>query len=312
MNIVILGAAGFIGTNLTLKLAENQSDRITLVDKSRSFFADIEKFSLKNVEIVESAFDAGTDFDRILKGQDIVYHLVSTTVPTTANQQISQEMQANVVFSASLFDACVRCGVQKVVFISSGGTVYGKEVDCPLKENTPTNPITSYGVQKVTIEKLLYLYHYMYNLDYRIVRLSNPYGPYQRPNGILGAVTTFTYKALCGEEISVYGDGSVIRDFIYIDDAIRALLNIVNGKNRHRTYNLGCGKGTSIKELLELIPDVLDIDMKIVYKESRKVDVPVNYLDMTRYEEDFGPLMPMSLAEGIQRTAAFMRDRYKI
>ena len=123
---------------------------------------------------------------------------------------------------------CIRCGVKKVVFVSSGGTVYGKEVDCPLKEKTATNPISSYGVQKITIEKLLYLYRYMYGLDYRIIRLANPYGPYQRPNGVLGAVTTFTYKALKGDEITVYGDGSVVRDFIYIDDAIRAIMKIVN------------------------------------------------------------------------------------
>lgn len=107
------------------------------------------------------------------------------------------------------------------------GQVYGKEVDCPLKEKTATNPISSYGVQKVTIEKLLYLYRYMYGLDYRIIRLANPYGPYQRPNGVLGAVTTFTYKALKGDKIVVYGDGSVVRDFIYIDDAIRAIMKIV-------------------------------------------------------------------------------------
>lgn len=153
---------------------------------------------------------------------------MSTTVPTTSNQHISQELVSNVIFSANLFEACIRCDVKKVVFVSSGGTVYGKEVDCPLKEKTATNPISSYGVQKITIEKLLYLYRYMYGLDYRIIRLANPYGPYQRPNGVLGAVTTFTYKALKGDEITVYGDGSVVRDFIYIDDAIRAIMKIVN------------------------------------------------------------------------------------
>lgn len=306
MNIMILGAAGFIGTNLTIKLAENKEDKITLVESDINYFCHIEKFNFFNVAIEEYSLDENMDFS-ILAGQEVIYHLVSTNVPTTSNQHISQDIQANVLFSSNLFDACVKHGVKKVVFISSGGTVYGKEASCPLQENTPTNPISSYGVQKITIEKLLYLYNYMYGLDYRIIRLANPYGPYQRPNGVLGAVTTFTYKALKGDEIQVYGDGSVVRDFIYIDDAIRAITNIVNSENKHHIFNLGCGHGTSIKEVLEAVESALGLKMNIVYKEGRAVDVPVNYLDISRYEKYNGKLNPISLEEGIKRTADFMK-----
>ena len=312
MKILLLGAAGFIGTNLTIELAKRTEDEITLVDRSKSFFKPIVSMNLKNVRSLEADLTVDMDFDSILKGQEVVYHLVSTTVPTTSNQHISQELISNVVFSANLFEACIRCGVKKVVFISSGGTVYGKEVGCPLKEKTATNPISSYGVQKITIEKLLYLYRYMYGLDYRIIRLANPYGPYQRPNGVLGAVTTFTYKALKGDEIAVYGDGSVVRDFIYIDDAIRAIMKIVEGENKHRIFNLGCGYGTSIKQVLETIEKALGIKLTVSYLEGRKVDVPVNYLDIRRYEKYYGALNPISLEEGIRKTADFMKNEYNI
>lgn len=308
MKILLLGAAGFIGTNLTIELAKNNENEITLVDKSKGYFRPIMNRNFHNVHIVESDFSEGMNFDSILEGQEIVYHLVSTTVPTTSNQHIPQELIANVIFSSELFEACVRCGVKKVIFISSGGTVYGKESDCPLKEKTPTNPISSYGVQKITIEKLLYLYRYMYGLDYRIIRLANPYGPYQRPNGVLGAVTTFTYKALKGDEITVYGDGSVVRDYIYIADAIRGIMKIVEGDNKHRTFNLGCGYGTSIKKVLETIESALKIKVKVSYKEARKVDVPVNYLDISRYEKYYGALNPITLEEGIKLTADFMKN----
>lgn len=312
MKILLLGAAGFIGTNLTIELAKKTEDEITLVDRSKAFFKPIVSMDLKNVHILEADLTVDMDFDSILKDQEVVYHLVSTTVPTTSNQHISQELVSNVIFSANLFEACIRCGVKKVVFVSSGGTVYGKEVDCPLKEKTATNPISSYGVQKITIEKLLYLYRYMYGLDYRIIRLANPYGPYQRPNGVLGAVTTFTYKALKGDEITVYGDGSVVRDFIYIDDAIRAIMKIVNGENKHRTFNLGCGYGTSIKQVLETIEKALGIKLNVSYLEGRKVDVPVNYLDISRYEKYYGALNPISLEDGIRKTADFMKKEYGI
>ena len=142
MNLLILGAAGFIGTNLAIQLAGNIEDKITLVDKNEDYFFNIEKFNFSNVEIKESTLDENMDFS-ILEDHDIIYHLVSTNVPTTSNQHISQDIQANVLFSSNLFDACVKYGVKKVVFISSGGTVYGKESSCPLSENTPTNPISS-------------------------------------------------------------------------------------------------------------------------------------------------------------------------
>lgn len=309
MNIVILGAAGFLGTNLTIELAKDLSNNITLIDKSEYFFVDKVR-SLQNVVIKECDLVSNSDFDSLLKGQDVLYHLVSTTVPSTSNQQIAKEIESNVIFSVNLFEACVRCDVKKVIFISSGGAVYGKSADCPLTEEMETNPISSYGVQKITIEKLLYLYSCMYGLDYRIVRLANPYGPYQRPNGILGAITTFTYKAINKKEITVFGDGSIIRDFIYIDDAVRAILKIADGKNEFRTFNVGCGYGTSIKKVLDTIQKVLDIEPKIKYKQGRKVDVPVNYLDITRYEKCYGSLNPTDLSVGIRRTAEYLKNYY--
>ena len=310
MNIILLGAAGFIGTNLTIELAKNKNNKITVVDQHKEYFANLDSFHFTNVVFLESELSLDTDFEKVIAGQEVVYHLISTTVPTTSNQHIAEELKANIILSANLFDACVKQNVKKVIFISSGGTVYGKEAECPLAESTPTNPITSYGVQKITIEKLLYLYHYMYRLDYRVVRLSNPYGPYQRPNGILGAVTTFTYKALAGEEINVYGDGSVVRDFIYIDDAVRGILQIAEGNSKYHTYNLGCGYGTSINQILITLQKALNIDLKINYHEARKVDVPINYLDIKRYESTFGALKPISLEEGIKKTRDFMIKYY--
>lgn len=312
MKIILLGAAGFIGTNLVIRLTKDKGNQITAVDCNRSYFKTLEDMNLQNLDVVQSDLTIDTDYEKLVENQDIVYHLISTTVPTTSNQYIAEELKGNVILSANLFEACIRQGVKKVVFISSGGTVYGKESQCPLNEKTPTNPITSYGVQKVTIEKLLYLYNYMYGLDYRIIRLTNPYGPYQRPNGVLGAITTFTYKALRGEKIQVYGDGSVVRDFLYIDDAVKGIQKIVNGNDHHHTFNLGCGYGTSIKQVLETIENVLDIEIKIKYTDARKVDVPVNYLDIKRFETAYGSLNPITLEDGILKTAKFMRKFYQL
>lgn len=310
MNVILLGAAGFIGTNLIIDLSKDPANHITAVDKKIQYFQHIKNMNLPDFHIIQSDLEMDTDYESLLEGQDIVYHLISTTVPTTSNQHIAEELKANVVLTANLLEACVRRNVKKIVFISSGGTVYGKEFECPLSENTPTNPITSYGVQKLSIEKLIYLFNYMYGLDYRIIRLANPYGPYQRPNGVLGAVTTFTYKALKNEEIVVYGDGSIIRDFIYIEDAVRGIQKIVNGNDQNRLFNLGCGYGTSINELLQTIECTLNMKLNVKYTNSRQVDVPVNFLDINRFENAYGDLNPISLEDGIKKTAEFIKIFY--
>lgn len=312
MKIILLGAAGFIGTNLVLNLVKDKSNKITVVDRDKSYFKLFEKLNLPDLNMVEADLTENTDFETLVNNQDIVFHLISTSVPSTSNQHITDEIRGNVCLTSNLLEACARHSIKKVIFISSGGAVYGKESSCPLTESTPTNPITSYGVQKITIEKLLYLYHYMHGLDYRIIRLSNPYGPYQRPNGVLGVVSTFVYNSIIGKEINVYGDGGVVRDFIYIDDAIRGILNIVYGDSSYRTFNLGCGYGTSIKQLIETIKQTLNINLSVKYTSTRQVDVPVNYLNIERYEKEYGKLNPISLEQGIMNTAKFMKDFYSV
>lgn len=305
MKIALLGGAGFIGTNLAIHLSK--TDKITVVDREEKYFSTLKSLNLP-ISYMSAPFDMSADFDSQVQGQDVVYHLASTVIPGNSNQDIGAEIEANVIVTCKLLDACVRQKVGKVVFISSGGAIYGKKGTCPINEDTVTYPITSYGVQKLSIEKLLYLYRYQKGLDYRIIRLANPYGPYQRPNGKLGVVTTFVYKALTSGRLEVYGDGSVVRDFIYIQDAIRGILKIANGENEIRVFNLGSGKGTSVNQVIEAIRTTIRSDLSVEYIAGRTADVPVNYLDISRYEGIYGKLDPLSLEEGIKKTAEFMRS----
>lgn len=309
MNIAIIGGAGFIGTNLAISIASESNHALTVIDRDEEYFSILKSLHLPNTEFKAAPFSVDSDFDNQVKGMDVVYHLASTIIPGDSNRNIPDELEANVIVSTKLLDACVRQHVGKVVFISSGGAVYGKKGVCPIKEDTVTYPISSYGIQKIVIEKLLYLYRYQQGLDYRIIRLANPYGPYQRPNGRLGVVTTFVYKALTDGMLEVYGDGTVVRDFIYIDDAIRGIRNIVNGENEIRVFNLGSGKGTSVNQVIKAIRETINENLKIEYIAGRSTDVPENYLDISRYESFYGKLNPISLAEGIKKTAEFMKKK---
>lgn len=303
-HILVLGGAGFIGTNLCLKLLKNNESVISFDRPGTNMQTIISEGAIDKYGYLHDFKD--NDFaDNLLSSVDTVYHLVSTTCPTNSNLNIASEIEENVIATVHMLDACVRNNVKKVIFLSSGGTVYGKEHNGIVKEEDDACPISSYGIQKLTIEKILYLYHEIHGLDYRIVRLANPYGPYQRPNGIQGVVSTFTWKAIHNDEITIYGDGKAIRDYIYIDDAIEGILNISTEKASHKIYNLGSGQGLSVLQVTDAISKALDKKLTIVHTPTRPVDVPVNILNIDRYISDFGCPDFININDGIKRLADF-------
>lgn len=302
MKHLVLGASGFIGRNLIESILNNSQDELILFDKVKTIFGrEISAEQKKRCRIIKDNFQLSTNFEQLTAGIDTVYHLISTTLPNNSNQNIGMGLMDNVIVTASFLDACVKNGVKRVLFLSSGGTVYGVSAKMPLEETACNEPISGYGLQKITIEKLLYLYWYLYGLDYRIVRLSNPYGKYQKPNGIQGVMTTFVFRAMKGEPLYVYGDGLIIRDYIYIEDAIAAILNIAAYSGEYKVFNVGSGKGYSVNEIIKLIEMVLGKAVKVEYLDNRKADVPVNVLDITRYEQCFGQLIHVTLEQGIKK-----------
>ena len=305
--VIVLGAAGFIGKNLSLRLIRDGFN-VKCFDRAGTDMTILQSENSNFIFGEFADFSDDSKAEHILKDVDVVFHLISTTCPTNSNTNIESEFECNVLGTIRLLEACVKNNVKKIVFLSSGGTVYGKNHDGILAEEDETSPISSYGIQKLSIEKLLYLYYEMHGLDYRIVRLSNPYGPYQRPNGVQGVVSTFTWKALHEEDITVYGDGSVIRDYIYIDDAIEGILQIASDNSKNKLYNLGSGIGTSVNEVIETISKVIGRSLHIEYLESRKVDVPVNILNTGRFCDEFGTASVISMEEGVKRLIEFYEN----
>lgn len=309
MNVLILGAAGFIGKNLIRELLETTEDSLILYDVRE---CDYESFISSKYrgryQAICDNFTECSDFSAITEGVAVVYHLISTTLPNTPMELVTKGITDNVVVTSRLLDACVKNGVKKIVFLSSGGTVYGIGNTPPFAEESMTNPISAYGLQKLSIEKMLYLYNYTFGMDYSIIRLSNPFGPYQRPNGVQGVVTTFVYNALHDMPIHVYGDGKVVRDYIYIDDAIRAIKNISGYVGEYKLFNVGSGVGTSIQGVIQVIEDVMNKKLEVHYEKGRKADVPVNILDISRYESHFGRLIYDTLESGIRKTITFFQE----
>ena len=305
MNYLILGSAGFIGKNLVKELSVNKENNLVLFDRVSSGFNEI-----KNCKEIIGEFSNKYDFESLLDDIDIVIHLISTSSPNS-NESLVQGIEENVVPTLKLLDACVTKKIKKFVFISSGGTVYGDSYGKPFKENDYCNPICSYGIQKLTIEKYLHLYYHKYNLDYSIIRLSNPYGPGQNPNGQVGAICVFLSKVIRNEKITIFGDGSNVRDYIYIDDAVKGIINISNCMSNNKVYNLGSGEGTSLNNILEYIKTICDNDVNIVYLPQRINDLDYSVLNIERYQEQFLNHNFMSIKVGIGIMYDYLCSYYK-
>jgi UDP-glucose 4-epimerase len=234
----------------------------------------------------------------LASGIEVVIHLVSSTTPQSSNDDPIFDVQTNLVETVALFEMCVKHRVRKVVFISSGGTVYGIPQITPVPESHPTLPLCSYGITKLAIENYLQLYHVLHGLEYTVLRVSNPYGARQDPHRKQGAVAVFMHKILKDESINVWGDGSVVRDFIHVSDVARACTAATESQFIG-ICNVGSGHGLSIKQLINELEMVTGKTGNIVWLESRNFDVPEVVLDCSRIGKELSWRPQIDLKSGL-------------
>src|SRR3972149_10968356 len=241
MKYLVLGGGGFIGSHVCDSLVK-AGHQVRIFEKEHVSKNNIEHL-ISSIEWVEGDFTNETHLKEIVKGVDIIIHSIGTTHPRTSNENPVYDISSNLISTLHLLDAAKDEGVKKVIFFSSGGTVYGIPKTIPIPEDHPTEPLCSYGIQKLAIEKYLRLYHYLYGLDYAIMRIYNPYGERQRPHALQGAVAVFMNKALIGEGIEIWGDGSVTRDYLHISDVARAVSILSDYHGEYKLFNIGGGHG---------------------------------------------------------------------
>lgn len=304
MKIVIFGGGGFIGSTIADRLlAQGHDLRIFERPRVEPFrkFADTER-----VEWLTGDLSSAHDVHDALQGVEAVLHLVSTTLPKNSNDDPIYDVQSNVVASLQMLNAMVAQNIRKLVFISSGGTVYGNPVYLPIDEKHPTNPFVSYGITKLAVEKYLHMFERLYGIQAITLRVANPYGERQRIETAQGAVGVFLHHALKGLPIDIWGDGSVTRDYIHVSDVAEAFVKALDYTGAHRVFNISSGHGTSLNELVNTLENALGKPIERRYLPGRAVDVPVSVLanGLARDELAWAPTVTMS--SGIARTAAWM------
>ncbi len=284
---VVFGGRGFIGSHLVDLLLE-RGGNVRSFDRPLGLGAGFRSEPASRLKQLQGDFTSGSDISQALPGCDYCFHLVSTTLPYSSNADPIYDVESNLVSSLRLMDLAVQHRVKKLVFVSSGGTVYGIPKASPISESHPTDPTCSYGIAKLAIEKYLGLYKLLHGLDYKVLRLSNPFGERQRTESSQGAVAVFLGKALRNETIEIWGDGSVVRDYVYISDVVRAIASAALDKSNETTFNIGSGRGISLNKILESMESLLGEPIRRSYSPSRPFDVPVNVLDIALAKSKLG------------------------
>lgn len=286
---LLLGGGGFIGTNLCRQLVAEGAE-VTVISphviaEQALLGATWVRATLEDLDLIEP----------LIRQDDYIFHMVSTTVPASSNENVVADITSNILPTLRLLDTLVQKQIARMVFLSSGGTIYGRNAPIPTPENAANDPLCSYGIHKLTIEKYLALYRYLHEIDAVALRVANPFGPYQM--GLAqGVVAAIIRKAIANRPITIWGDGRVVRDYIYVSDLIQAIIRaaLIDNTEAPRVYNVGSGIGRSIREILETVQTIHCKPLEVVYKPTRPTDLPVSILDISQAEMylDWRPKTP--------------------
>jgi len=306
--ILVLGGAGFMGSDLS-KLLYSQGYAVRVFDRQIRLF---DRDAYPGMDFFEGDFLNQHDIDEAVAGCDAIFHMISTTVPKSSNDDPVFDVESNVVGTLHVLNSAVRHKVKKIVFTSSGGTVYGIPENIPIREDHPTNPICSYGINKLGIEKYLFLFSQLHGLGYAILRISNPYGAGQRPDALQGAVGVFTARAIAGEPVEIWGDGSVVRDYLHVSDVSNALVKAMQYSGQSHVFNIGSGEGMSLNEILDLLEEVVGHPVVRIYQHARKLDVPVNVLDNSLACAELGWSPEVAFRDGLRQMVCDLETKQHI
>ncbi len=298
MRAVVTGGAGFIGSNLADALL-GRGDEVTVVDNLASG-------KRENVPADARFVEADIREERLELAADVVFHLAAQADVNTSVQRPAYDVAVNVLGTVNVLEAARRSGAQ-VVFSSTGGAIYG-EVDAPATENAERRPLSPYGIAKLAAEAYVEGWNRIHGTRHAVLRFANVYGPRQDSGLEGGVVAIFLERMARGEPTAIYGDGEQERDFVHVDDVVRALLLAAGGRDGG-VFNVGTGEATSVNRLHELCRAASGADGPPRYEEARIGDVRRSVLDVSLIRRELGWSQQVSLEDGLRRTAAWTVGR---
>lgn len=304
--IGVFGANGFIGRAIVSHLLA-RGRRVVAI--GRAFPADYERIVGGHVETRSVDFRDALSVHATLQGVDQAIDLVNSSSPALGNARVVEDVATNVMPHISFVQSCIQSGVSRIVFVSSGGTVYGAPTQRPLDEDHPTDPLVSYGATKLMVEHYLRMLTRDSAVDHVILRAANPFGPGQTLRKGQGLIASILERQAMGSPIVIYGDGQAERDYLYIDDLCRALTAALDTPAVRDTFNIGTGRGRSTLDVVRAVEAALGIRFEIVFEPGRPTDARRNVLECGKAARVLNWTAQVPFDEGIRRTvAAFLAD----
>jgi len=304
MKILVTGGAGFIGSNVADGFIA-QGHRVVVADNLSSGYARNvpEKAVFYQLDIVDAGLEEAFRKER---PEVVVHHAAQIDVRKSVEDPM-YDARVNVIGSLNVIQQCLRHGVKKIIYASTGGAVYGEPEYLPADERHPIRPLCQYGVTKHTVEHYLYLYRHHYGLDYTVLRYPNVYGPRQDPLGEAGVVAIFTEALMHGRRPTIYGDGSHTRDYVFVGDIVAAnILALQRGSGM--ILNLGWGQEISVNQIFATLKKDLSSDVEPIYGAERLGEIHRICLDSGRAREVLGWRPEVDLEQGIGRTVQYYRQ----
>ncbi len=303
MNILVTGGAGFIGSNIVDAYIEKGHDVIIIDNMSTGVEKYINpKAKFYKMDICDEGISEVFKNHRI----DIVNHHAAQIDLRKSVENPKYDIEVNIKGSVNLLQNAIENKIQKFIFASTGGAIYGEHDYFPADEKHPTRPYAPYGINKMTVEKYLYYYNYVYGLNYVVLRYANVYGPRQNPHGECGVIAIFTDKITKGTEPLINGDGKQTRDYVFVSDVVNANVLALNAKES-TIYNVGTSKETDVNYIFERINHYAETNFEEKHGPAKKGEQKRSVLSFEKINEELGWQPMMDIETGLKITTEYFK-----
>lgn len=307
MRVLVTGGAGFIASHVVDRLIKDGHSVAIVDDLSTGFKENLNpKARFYKIDIRDAALSEVFERER----PDVVDHHAAQMAVIRSLKEPEFDADVNIIGSLKIILNCLKYRVKKLVYISTGGAVYGEPQYLPTDEAHPINPISQYGITKHTVEHYLFLYNLTDGLKYTALRYPNVYGPRQYPYGEAGVTAIFSAKMLKGEAPTIFGDGEQLRDYVYVDDIVEAnILAMTNAASDNQILNIGSGRGASVNEIFRIIKGATGFAGEAISAPARKGEVCKIYISAERAKKVIGWEPKVSFEDGLKRLVEYQRGK---